>query len=261
MRDRVIVITGASAGIGACLAELVAKKGARPVLAARRASALEAVSARCEGRAISIVTDVRSRAEVDRLAAQTLEQLGAIDVWVNNAGRGISRLVSELTDADLDEMYQMNVKSVVYGMQASLQSMKARGSGHIINISSMLGRVPLAPIRSAYSASKHAMNALSANLRMELAGTHPGIMVSVVHPGVVATDFGNNSLHGGPDSRAFANAQSPEEVAQVIAELIERPRADVYTRPEAQRMVVGYYSAEDLGAAERQPPFVAPARP
>ena len=98
----------------------------------------------------------------------------------------------------------------------------------IINVSSMLGRVPMAPIRSAYSASKHALNALSASLRMELHTSDPGIRVSVVHPGIVATD------------------------------VIDDPRADVYTFPGAKQMVTGYFSADDMAAAEEQ--FLMPRR-
>lgn len=131
----------------------------------------------------------------------------------------------------------------------------------VVNVSSMLGRLPLAPIRSAYSASKHALNALTGSLRMELRDTFPGITVSSVHPGVVATEFGLGALHGGTDSRQMPGAQSPEEVAEVIAELIEHPRADVYTRPGARQIVAGYYAAEDLDRAEREPPFAPPRKP
>jgi hypothetical protein len=91
---------------------------------------------------------------------------------------------------------------------------------------------------------------------MELAG-EPDIHVSTLHPGVVATDFGLNALHGGPDSRSLPFAQPPEEVAAVIADVIDRPRADVYTRPEGQRLVVDYYAALDMADAEarfREPP-------
>lgn len=120
----------------------------------------------------------------------------------------------------------------------------------------MLGRIPFAPFRSAYSASKHALNALTANLRMELREPFPDIHVSAVHPGVVRTAFGSNALHGGVDSRALASSQSAEEVAEAIADVLERPRADVYTRPGAKELVVAYYSAEDMGRAETEPPFV-----
>jgi short-subunit dehydrogenase len=122
--------------------------------------------------------------------------------------------------------------------------------------------VPFAPFRSAYSASKHALNALTANLRMELRAQFPQIVVSAVHPGVVATDFGSRALHGGPDSRALPGAQTADEVADVIVEVIEHPRVDVYTRPGAQQMVAGYF-AGDMGRAEQSPPFIsmAPAAP
>jgi NADP-dependent 3-hydroxy acid dehydrogenase YdfG len=260
MQDKVIVITGASAGIGAAVAELVSKKGARPVLLARREKELHEVAARCGGRAMAVVTDVTKRAEVERARDAALSKLGAIDVWINNAGRGISRQVSELTDADLDEMMLVNVKSVLYGVQAVLPHFKERGRGHLVNVSSMLGRVPFAGIRSAYSAAKHALNALTANLRMELAEKCPGIHVTTVLPGIVATDFGLNALHGGMDSRKLPGAQPVEEVAAVIAGVIEEPRADVYTRPGAQQMVAAYYAAEDMAQAERQPPFVMAPR-
>jgi NADP-dependent 3-hydroxy acid dehydrogenase YdfG len=249
MRNMVIVITGASSGIGAALAVLVGQRGAIPVLLARRERELSEVAVRSGPRALAIVTDVAQRAQVDAAVAQTLERHGHIDVLVNNAGRGITRFVSELTDDDFDEMMRVNVKSALYGMQAVLPHFKQRGRGHIVNVSSMLGRVPFAPFRSAYSASKHALNALTANLRMELRAL-PDIRVSSVHPGIVATEFGLKALHGGVDSRTLPGAQSAEQVAEVIASLIDRPRADVYTRPDGQRTVVDYFAADDMAAAE-----------
>jgi short-subunit dehydrogenase len=255
MKERVVVITGASAGIGAALASVVAGRGGRPVLLARRAAELEAARAAAGASAKAWVCDVTKRADVDATCAKILADLGGIDVWVNNAGRGISRAVSDLTDEDVDEMILVNVKSVLYATQAVLPHFRARGRGHVINVSSMLGRMPLAPIRSMYSASKHALNALTASLRMELRASAPGIVISSVHPGVVATDFGKNSRHGGMDSRAFPGAQSALEVAEVIADVIEQPRADVYTRPGAREMVAAYFAAEDMGDAETKPPF------
>ena len=252
-----MVITGASSGIGAALAERVAKHGARVALAARREAELAAVAARCGDGALAVVTDVTRRGEVERLLDATLGRFATIDVWVNNAGRGITRPVSELTDDDFDDMMRVNVKSALYGMQTVLPHFKSRGRGHMINVSSMLGRLPWVVTRSAYSASKHALNALTANLRMELARDFPGIHVSTVMPGVVATEFGVHALHGGMDSRRIPGAQTAEEVAAVIADLIERPRADVYTRPGAREAVARYYAAEDMAAAERDPGFAA----
>jgi NADP-dependent 3-hydroxy acid dehydrogenase YdfG len=250
MRDKVVVITGASAGIGAALARLVGQKGGKPVLLARRERELLAAAAESGSHAMAMVTDVTRRDDIKRAVDAVLGRHGQIDVWVNNAGRGISRLVSELTDQDIDEMLLVNLKSALYGMQAVLPHFRQRKRGHIINVSSMLGRVPFAPFRSAYSAAKHALNSLTANLRMELRAEYPEIMVSTVQPGVVATEFGVKALHGGIDSRKIPGAQSAEEVALVIVDVILRPRADVYTRPEGQETVVKYYAAEDMAEAE-----------
>jgi NAD(P)-dependent dehydrogenase (short-subunit alcohol dehydrogenase family) len=255
--DRVIVITGASSGIGAALAESLGKKGARLVLAARREHELSAVAARAGAEAQAIAADVTRRSDVERIAAEGLARFGRIDVSINNAGRGISRSVLELSDQDFDEMMSVNVKSALYGMQVAVPIFRRQGGGHLINVSSVLGRVPLAPFRSAYSAAKHALNALTANLRLDLRG-EPQIFVSAVHPGVVATEFGQNALHGGPDSRQLPGAQSAADVAAVLASVIENPRADVYTRPDAKRMVLSYYGAEDMAEAERNPPFFRP---
>ena len=243
MKDRVIVITGASSGIGEALAKAVHARGGKPVLVARRVEALEAVSTACGG-AFVVPADVTRREEVQQVLAKTLEHHGHIDVWVNNAGRGISRPPSKLTDADLDEMMTVNVKSVLYGMQAVLPHFEARGRGQIINVSSVLGRIPFATIRAAYAASKHFMNALTASFRAEVQAKHPDIMVSLFSPGVVQTDFGKNALHGGPDSRSFPNSQTAEEVADELVKLIETPRPDVYSRPGFQQQVVDYYAAK-----------------
>lgn len=239
-----VVITGASGGIGGALAELLTKDGMRVAIVARREAELLDVASRCGGNALPIVADVTKRAAVADVVDEAIEQLGHIDVWVNNVGRGINRIATEVTDDDIDEMITINVKTALYGMQEVLPHFKERGEGHIINISSMLGRVPRAPIRSAYSASKHFLNSLTANFREAVQATHPNIQVSLVSPGIVATEFGNNALGGGPDSRVLPNAQSAESVAEVIADVIRSRKADVYTFPGAREMVVQYYSSE-----------------
>jgi len=253
--SRVVVITGASSGIGAALAELLASRGDRVALVARREGELRAVAARCGADALVIAADVTRREEVRRAVAASLARFGHIDVWVNNAGRGITRLPTQLTDTDIREMIEVNVMSAFYGMQEVLPHFRERGAGHVINVSSMLGRVPFALVRSAYSASKHFLNALTANFRDEVRASHPGIQFSIVSPGVVATDFGLKAKYGGPDSRSFANTQTAQEVAEVIAEVIETRKPDVYTRPGARKMVVDYYAAED------PPPAAMPGKP
>ena len=177
MNDKVIVITGASGGIGAALAEIVGARGAKVALLARRERELNDVASRSGAEALPIVADVTRRADVERARDAVMARFGRIDVWVNNAGRGMSRMASEITDEDLDDMMLVNVKSALYGMQAVLPHFRERKRGHIVNVSSMLGRAPLAPIRAAYSAAKHALDGLSANLRVELHAEHPDIQV------------------------------------------------------------------------------------
>ena len=242
MSDRNVVITGASAGIGAALAERLSANGDRLVLVARREAELREVAARCGGNALPLVADVTSRDAVKKVVHDAIARFGHVDVWVNNVGRGITRLVSHLSDGDLDEMMRVNVRSALYGMQEILPHFIERGAGHIINISSGLGRTPMFPPRSAYSASKHFLNALTANLRDELREEHPGIQVSLVSPGVVATDFGNNAVYGGVDSRKLPTAQPVEEVAEVIARVIDTRAADVYTQRGMRQNVIDYYS-------------------
>ncbi|MDB4913066.1 MAG: short-chain dehydrogenase [Gemmatimonadetes bacterium] len=246
MSDTVIVITGASGGIGAAAAEELSRRGASVVLVARRPDALNEVVKRCGPRAYGIVADVTSRAAVRGVVAQAIERFGHVDVWINNVGQGITKPPSQLTDDDVDEIMRVNVKTALYGMQEILPHFKERNAGQVINVASMLARMPAVVIRAAYSASKHFLNALTANFRMEVQATHPGIQFSLVSPGVVRTDFGNNALHGGPDSRTFADSQSAEEVAVVIADLVESRRPDVYTRAGAHDRIVKYY--EDIGA-------------
>jgi NADP-dependent 3-hydroxy acid dehydrogenase YdfG len=236
----VVVITGASSGIGAALAACLAPTH-HLVLVARHADALRAVANRLGGAdVVAVAADVTERSQVEDVVETALARFSRIDVWVNNVGRGITRAPSELTDADIDDMMRVNVKSALYGMQAVLPHFRLVGRGHVINVSSMLGRVPMATFRSAYSASKHFLNALTANMRTEVQETHPHIQFSLVSPGVVRTAFGANALHGGPDSRTLPNSQSAEEVAAVITQIIADRRPDVYSRAGMAEMAIGY---------------------
>lgn len=244
-----IVITGASAGIGAAAGELLARNGHSVALVARRTEALDEVVSRCHGKAIGIVGDMSRREDVQRAVREAIARFGHIDVWINNVGQGISRPPSELTDADIDGVVQVNVKSALYGMQEVLPHFKARNTGHIINISSMLGRVPFAMIRSAYVGAKHFLNGLTATFREEVQATHPDIQVSLVSPGVVRTDFGLNAMHGGPDSRQLPYSQSAEEVAAVIAWVVESRVPDAYTRAGARQRVLDYFTATGVDPA------------
>jgi short-subunit dehydrogenase len=235
------VITGASSGIGAALAETLASRGATVVLVARRADILRAVAAKCGERVHAVVADMTRRDDVQRVVREAIGRFGRIDVWVNNVGQGISRPPSALTDEDIDEIMRFNVKSALYGMQEVLPHFKERGTGQIINVSSMLGRIPAAMFRSAYCGAKHFLNALTATFRAEVQQTHPGIQFSLVSPGVVRTEFGLNARHGGPDSRLLPDSQSAEEVAEVIVGVIASRQPDVYTKAGAHDRVVDYF--------------------
>ena len=179
----------------------------------------------------------RDQVQRDRAAAGC-SAVGHVDIWVNNAVRGIGIRVMDCTE-DLDEMLAVNLKSAWYGMKAIIPHFQARRQGHLINISSVLSRVPLVTSRSAYSASKAALNALTANLRMDLRSGYPNIHVSLILPGPVSTEFHNNALGGTSTGRGM-ELQSVEEVVRTIEAVIERPAGDVYTNPSSAALVQRY---------------------
>ena len=243
----VVVITGASAGIGAALALHLAGVGYRLVLGARRVGELEGVARDAETRGaagtLPLACDVTRRADVERLRDSAITRFGHVDVWVNNAGRGITRPVLELTDDDVDEMVAVNVKSALYGMQAIVPYFVQRGAGHLLNVSSSLGRVPSASFRSAYSGAKAMLNTLTANLRMDLAASHPDVHVTLVLPGVVRTDFPQNVVgEPRPPMASALPAQSVEEAAAAIAGAIRAPVPELYTNPAMAAMTREYFA-------------------
>src|SRR5436853_7384324 len=189
MTNEVTVITGASSGIGAALARQLGSKGQQLVLAARRENELREVAKQAGTRALVVPTDVTRRGDVENLRSQALKEYGHVDVWVNNAGRGITKSVLDLTDRDVDEITAVVLKSVLYGMQAIIPHFQERGRGHLINVSSLLGRVPLVSHRSIYSAATSGVNVLTANARMELKGKYPAIHVSLLMPGMRQAAF------------------------------------------------------------------------
>ena len=253
-QSRTIVITGASAGIGAEIARRLAADGHRLVLAARRLDELRAVAADAERlgapRALAIETDVTQRDDVESLAAAATREFGGFDVWINNAGRGMTRSVLDLSGGDIDDMMAVNVKSALYGMQVAAAHFLERGHGHIINVSSFLGRVPTALQRSAYSAAKAALNSLTANLRVELRQRNPNIHVTLVMPGMVATDFAKNAVGAPPDTQPYSGShvQTVQDVAAIVAGVIAEPVAEVYTNPASAAIASRYLA--DVAAFE-----------
>jgi len=251
MEPRTIVITGASSGIGAALSLNLGALGHRLIISARRRDELETLARRAGPSVMPIVADVTRRPDVERLKDQAIATFGRVDVWVNNAGRGITRQTLDLTDAEFDEIMAVNVKSALYGMQVITPHFLERGMGHIINVSSFLSRVPIATYRSAYNAAKAALNALTANVRMDLAAKNKNIHVTLVMPGLVSTEFARNALGGLPSAPtgAVPPAQTAEEVAAVIAGVIRNPVAEVYTNPQQAAIAQRYFA--DVAAFER----------
>lgn len=244
--SKVIVITGATAGIGKATAKKLAARGDYLMLAARRYQELRQVTRECGRDSFSFTTDVTRRQDVDRLRDEAIRTFDHVDVWINNAGRGIVRPVMQLTDQDVDEMMAVNLKAVLYGMQAITPHFIERGSGHIINVSSVLSRLPLVTHRSAYSAAKSAMNSLTTSLRLDLKKDHPGIHVSLVIPGPVDTEFADKALYSEGPIGSSVHMQTADEVADSIVEMIDHPCAEMYTDPTFQKpRLINYLSDID----------------
>lgn len=150
--NKVVVVTGASSGIGATLGKLLASRGAKVVLAARSLEGLNAVATECGNPENVLVQqcDVTKRADHEALLQAAVTRFGKVSCWVNNAGLGISRNTLDLTDEDVDTILAVNMKSVLYGMQTSIKHFKEQGEGQVINVSSLLARTPAAPQRSIY---------------------------------------------------------------------------------------------------------------
>jgi len=193
MDEKVVVVTGASMGIGEAIAKVFADEGASVVLLSRDANRAEAARHRVghTGRTLALACDVRNREEIDRALALTLHHFDRVDVWVNNAGVGIRDTVAEMETSSLRELFETNFFGTIACMQAVVPAMREEGSGTIINISSVAGHIPV-PFMASYCASKFALNALGKGARLELKRDH--IHVLTVCPGYVSTDFGEHMV-------------------------------------------------------------------
>jgi len=189
MDGKVVVITGASMGIGEAIAKLFADNGASVVLLSRDASRAEAARHRVghTDRTLALACDVRNREEVDRALALTLHHFDRVDVWVNNAGVGIRDTVAEMEMSACRDLFETNFFGAVNCLQAVVPTMRAAGGGTIVNVSSVAGHVPVA-LLAPYSATKFALNAIGKGARVEL--KRDNINVLTVCPGYVQTEFG-----------------------------------------------------------------------
>jgi NAD(P)-dependent dehydrogenase (short-subunit alcohol dehydrogenase family) len=214
IQGAVVIVTGASSGIGAATVRMAAARGATVILAARRADRITALAAELPG-SLAVPTDMRDAAQVRRLVETALERFGRVDVLVNNAGQGLHVPLEQVRPDDFRSITELNVFAPLLAMQAVIPSMRERGGGAIVNVSSMTSRMAL-PGLGAYAATKAALNMLSQVARRELAAD--GIVVSTVYPAVTATEFHQSLAAGGRVGGGWGGP--PPHPAELVAEAI-----------------------------------------
>jgi len=228
--DKVVVITGASSGLGASTAKLLARHGAKVVLGARRKDRIDAVVqeiAVAGGTAIGCAADVTKRADVEALIQGAVDRFGRVDVLVNNAGIMAIAPIQLLKVEEWDRQIDVNIRGVLYGVAAALPHMQQQQSGHIINLASVTGIKVFAPGGTVYSATKFAVRALTEGLRMELHAAN--IRCTMISPGAIASELQDGSSD--PSSATFVKefykiAIPADAVARAVLYAIAQP-ADV----------------------------------
>jgi len=238
---KVVIITGASSGIGEATALLLAERGAKVVLGARGADRLEALAGRIEaagGEAVYAPTDVNQRGDLSNLVGLAIEQYGKLDVLVNNAGVAPISLLDELRVEDWEEMINVNLKGVLYGIAAALPVFRRQGFGHFVNVISTAG-IQISPTMAVYAGTKNAVRTITEGLRQE-AGDK--LRVTGISPGFVNTNLADSMTN--PEAKSQINDQMnkmaipPAAIARAIAFAIEQPADvdvnEIVIRPTAQ---------------------------
>lgn len=231
LSGKVVVVTGASMGIGEAMARIFADHGASVVLLSRDAVRAEAARGRVghTERTMALSCDVRNREEIDRVLGLTMHHFQRVDVWINNAGHGLLDSVATVEMSACRETFETNFFGAVEAMQAVIPVMKQQGSGTIINISSVAGHIPV-PFHAVYSATKFALNAIGKAARVELKAF--GIHVMTVCPGRVRTDFTANATRGKELKRV-----RPASVRGISAERVARAVLQGYLKQKREVVV------------------------
>lgn len=246
VKDKVVILTGASSGIGEATATHLADHGAKLVLAARRDERLKEIKKSIEkngGEAAYKVTDVASREEMEQLGQFALSQYGKIDVMINNAGLMPLSFLEERKIDEWDTMIDVNIKGVLYGIASVLPHMRERNQGHIINVSSVAGH-KVNPRSAVYSGTKYAVRAISEGLRQEEVEAESNIRSTIISPGMVATELADhisdqNVKESLKESYRSGKAIQPEDIARSIRFAIEQPEEvslnEIVVRPSSQK--------------------------
>ncbi|UTF60635.1 SDR family oxidoreductase [Gilvimarinus sp. DA14] len=244
IEGKVVVITGASSGLGEATARHLAERGAKLVLGARRMDRIQTLAdelSKTGADAVAVQTDVTQRDQVEALIKTALNTFGKVDVLLNNAGIMPQALLEKLQVSEWDQQIDVNIKGVLYGIAAALPHMQERKSGHIINVSSVAGHKVLPP-GTVYCATKHAVRAISEGLRMEM--TPYNIRSTILSPGAVATEL-NNSITDpevAEGMKAFYEqvAIPADSFARAVAFALEQPADvdinEILFRPTAQEV-------------------------
>jgi short-subunit dehydrogenase len=225
---KVVVITGASSGIGAEAAFMVARRGGIPVLLARNVSKLEEISRQIPTEHLYLALDVSDAHEAARVFEEIMKRYGHIDVLINNAGFGVFQSFLEMPIEQFSEMMNVNYMGVVHCTKAVLPHMLKRGSGHIVNIASVAGKIATKKT-AAYTATKHALIGFSNALRLELRGS--GVHISTINPGPIATNFFDRADPAGQYMTNLKKMKgvilAPHDVAEQMLRSVERNRREI----------------------------------
>ena len=245
INQQVIVITGASSGIGLVTAKMAAKRGAKLVLAARNEDALKQLTdelTKSGTKAVYVVTDVGDETQMNRVSETAIAEFGGFDTWVNNAGVSIFGMVTDVSIDDMKRMFDTNFWGTVYGSRAAVSHFKELGkSGAIVNVSSFFGD-RATPVQSTYSASKFAVHGITDSLRMELEASGLPISVTNVHPGRIDTPYNEHAqsyMLQQPAHRGYI--YPPQSVSEAILHAAAHPVRDMYVGFQAKFFaVMGY---------------------